>query len=156
MDRKVALFLLVFGLVACEGRRPTEQATPSPDARRHVAAALEPMREYRDALQRLDELSSRADQDPQRMLSDAWRRDAAQALTRLRAAGRQLGALNASTVETRPLDDLLQRIADETGPMVTEYTEGIEWMDRGKTMSASARLHRIRGWLDEAEANLAR
>jgi len=132
------------------------EAGLSSEARAYFGEAGPILSDYGDAIGTLGQLSTNAGQDSQLMLSGEWKLDVAVVLAELSIAGDRLGDLDAGGSEAQPIDDLLQQIADETGPLVTDYAEGVDEFDAEKFGSAATRMRTVAGLIGEVQGEMVK
>ncbi len=131
-------------------------AAVAPDVAAYFAEANVPMQQYGEWLGRLGEQSTKAGKTPSLFFDDDWKIETVTALVALRSAGQSLGALSPVPEQVKPFDDLLKKISAETEPLTDEYARGVDNVDAALLTSASTRLGRIAGWINELSAERER
>lgn len=135
---------------------PDALPTPalSDQANAYVADASNLLQTYDEWITTLETQSVAAQQDPGLVRDDEWKQAGVVALVAIRIAAARLSQLDAGGSEAQPLADLAEQIVDETGPMATQFSAGLEEADANRIASALPHLQKIRQWIDEARTEL--
>ena len=133
-------------------------ALPTPElsdqANAYVADASNLLQTYDEWITALETQSAAAQQDPGLVRDEEWKQEGVVALVALRIAAARLSQLDAGGSEAQPLADLAGQIVDETEPMATQFSAGLDEADADRIASALPHLQKIRQWIDEARTEL--